>query len=55
MRFSCIGGPTPAVGEKVKRVLDSKGSESYLRLIPFHRFPAAHSCARRFFVWYGTF
>ena len=20
-------------------------------LIPFHRFPAAHSCARRFFVW----
>src|SRR5262249_26110106 len=32
------------------RALDSSGGESYLRFIPFYRFPAAHSCARRFFV-----
>ena len=31
--------------------LDSAPCHSYLRLIPFHRLPAAHSCARRFFVW----
>jgi hypothetical protein len=33
--------------------LDSLWTESYLQLIPIHRFPAAHSCARRFFVWRG--
>jgi hypothetical protein len=32
------------------RGLDSGEAESYLHDIPFHRFPAAHSCARRFFV-----
>jgi len=31
-------------------VLDSAPSHSYLPIIPIHRFPAAHSCARRFFV-----
>jgi hypothetical protein len=33
--------------------LDSAPVQSYLHHIPFHRFPAAHSCARRFFVWEG--
>jgi hypothetical protein len=32
------------------RGLDATMAPSYLQLIPIHRFPAAHSCARRFFV-----
>jgi hypothetical protein len=36
------------------RTLDESKCQSYLQLIPFHRFPAAHSCARRFFVWKGV-
>ena len=35
--------------------LDSSLSHSYLQLIPIHRFPAAHLCARRFFVWRRAF
>jgi len=35
-------------------MLDSPRPYSYLAFIPFHRFPAAHSCARRLFVC-GTF
>jgi hypothetical protein len=30
--------------------LDSAPGNTYLRLIPIHRFPAAHLCARRIFV-----
>ena len=34
--------------------LDSPATwRSYFAPIPIHRFPAAHSCARRFFVWMG--
>jgi hypothetical protein len=33
--------------------LDSGRANSYLQLIPINRFPAAHSCARRFFAWQG--
>ena len=35
--------------------VDSRSLASYLQLIPIHRFPAAHSCARRFFAWSGAF
>src|SRR3954467_6871311 len=53
----------PGIGREVDEVdspprgrsatLDSLRAHSYLQLIPFNRFPAAHSCARRFFVWRG--
>ena len=36
--------------KSLRQMLDSAVSNSYLQHIPIHRFPAAHSCARRFFV-----
>ena len=44
--------PVPAIAPSAE--LDSTALYSYLRNIPINRFPAAHSCARRFFVCTGV-
>jgi hypothetical protein len=48
-----VDAPFPH-GRHNAAALDSAACESYLQRIPFHRFPAAHLCARRLFVWDGS-
>jgi hypothetical protein len=42
------------VQSKGQGSLDSVPPHSYLHSIPINRFPAAHPCARRFFVFSGV-
>jgi hypothetical protein len=47
-------GSAIATPPALAAALDSAALYSYLQLIPINRFPAAHSCVRRFFACDGV-
>ncbi len=49
-----VSGAPPLGNLQRRGCLTQARTNSYLQLIPINRFPAAHSCARRFFVWSGA-